>query len=211
MNFSYEAVRRIAGVLRSEKEYTAKEGQIRALDNSLGGDWWHDLAHSDDEGWVQSVLYEYAHRVSQAAKCGFMTAEVADSLEAQPVYELILFTPHDDGLWKMMEAMSTARQRWRQWLVDRREQANSGQAELRGLDWDDNEDAWIEEIAKNLRVILGEKDSFVLHAELGRIMGRTLGLARTKHIRSALKQLRAEKLINADPKGELQRFCISRK
>jgi three-Cys-motif partner protein len=37
MNFSYEAVRRISGVIRSDKEYAAKDAQIKALDEALGG------------------------------------------------------------------------------------------------------------------------------------------------------------------------------
>lgn len=155
MNFSYEAVRRISGALRSEKEYKAKEGQVESVNTALGGDWWQDLASNEAEGWVEEVLVGYAKRVTRAVgDCAFITADVADSLEAHPVYELILFTRHMDGLWKMVEAMSFARKEWRQWLADRREEGAGGQAEFRGLDFDDNESAWIDEIANNIEAIL---------------------------------------------------------
>jgi three-Cys-motif partner protein len=109
MNFSFEAVRRISGVVRSTKDYAAKQGQIEALNNALGGGWWQDLAREEPEGWVMQVLEGYADRVNEAAGCGYITAEVADSLEAQPVYELILFTRHMDGFWEMARSMSMAR------------------------------------------------------------------------------------------------------
>lgn len=92
MNFSYEAVRRISGALRSDKEYAAKEGQVRSLDEALGGDWWHELARDEPDGWVSQVLEGYANRVSERTGYSYITADVADSLSASPVYELILFT-----------------------------------------------------------------------------------------------------------------------
>jgi hypothetical protein len=53
MNFSYEAVRRISGVVRSEKEYAAKQGQIESLNTALGGDWRLELVRDEPEGWVE--------------------------------------------------------------------------------------------------------------------------------------------------------------
>ncbi|RSM77068.1 hypothetical protein DL991_21195 [Amycolatopsis sp. WAC 01375] len=210
MNFSYEAVRRISGVVRSDKEYAAKEGQLRALDEALGGDWWRDLARDEAEGWVQEVLLGYAKRVCEAAGYGSITANVADSLEAKPVYELILFTRHWDGLWEMARSMSMARQEWRGWLSARREAASGGQEELRGLSFDDNEDAWVAEIAKNIEGILMGEQGFVVEARLGKVLGRTLGLARETHIRQALKILKDRRVVKDVPKGKLQRAYVAR-
>lgn len=210
MNFSYEAVRRIAGVLRSEAQHTAREGQIRALNEALGGTWWQPIAKDEKDGWIEEVLNGYATRVAQAAQCGFITAEVADSLAASPVYELILFTRHPDGLWKMMEAMSLARREWRQWLVERKEEARGGQSELRGLDWDDNELAWVHEIEANLTRLLDEYEIVRVGEKLGEVLGRTLGLARERHIRQALKFLKQSCVINVVPTGSLQKAHIAR-
>lgn len=211
MNFSYEAVRRISGALRSEKEYAAKEGQVRALDEALGGDWWHDLAIEEPDGWVSQVLEGYADRVASRTGYAYITADVADSLTASPVYELILFTRHPDGLWKMMNAMSMARKEWRQWLVERREEATGGQVEFRGLDWDDDEEAWVAEVADNVEALLGEHSGFKVSDQLDRILGRTLGLVREMHIRKALKSLYDREVITNKPTGDLQHFYIARR
>lgn len=196
MNFSYEAVRRIAGAARSSKEYAAKDGQLEALDRALGGEWWREIAMAQDDGWVSKILEGFARRVSRSVgNCGFITAEVADSLAAQPVYELILFTRHPDGLWEMANAMSYARKAWREWLVNQRESA-LGQTELRGLDFDDDEAAWVTEIAANLRRILDSTPQFVIQDKLGEVFGRTLGLAREMHLRQALRLLKGAGVIS---------------
>jgi hypothetical protein len=210
MNFSYDAVRRISGVLRSEKEYPRKESQITSLNSALGGDWWHELAYSEPEGWVEEVLAGYASRVAEEAGYGYITAEVADSLEAKPVYELILFTRHRDGLWEMARSMSMARKEWRKWLMDRREKATGGQAEFRGLSFDDDEDAWIGEIASNIVESLRTEQGFVVEDRLDKVLGRTLGLARETHIRKALNSLKTGAVVKDVPKGSLQRAYAAR-
>lgn len=211
MNFSYEAVRRIGGVARSEKEYASKDGQIAALNAALGGDWWQELAREEPEDWVGQILSGYADRVAKAVGgCGYLTGEVADSLDAQPVYELILFTRHMDGFWEMSRSMSMARKEWRAWLASKREREGGGQVEFRALEFDDDENAWIEEIAQNIEVILDQKSSFRIDSQLGEVLGRTFGLARETHIRSALKKLKADRRINDMPTGGLQRAVIRR-
>lgn len=211
MNFSYEAVRRISGVVRSDKDYPAKQGQIDALNTALGGDWWQGLAREEPDGWVQQVLEGYANRVGQAAGYGYITAEVADSLEAQPVYELILFTRHMDGFWEMARSMSMARKEWRRWLVGEKEKATGGQVEFRGLEFDDDESAWVEEIAVNIEGILKDTTGFVIEKELGAVLGRTLGLARETHIRKSLKIVKEHGIVATVPTGKLQKAYIARK
>jgi three-Cys-motif partner protein len=210
MNFSYEAVRRISGVLRSQKDYPARAGQIESLNRALGGEWWQGLARDEPEGWVQQVLEGYASRVAAAVGCGSITATVADSLAAQPVYELILFTRHIDGFWEMARSMSMARKEWRQWLADRREQETGGQVEFRGLDFDDDEAAWVDEIATNIETVLQATDRFRIDTKIDAVLGRTLGLARETHIRKALKALKTTGVIAEVPKGDLQRAYIAR-
>lgn len=211
MNFSYEAVRRISGALRSNKEYDAKEGQVRSLDRALGGAWWHEIASDEPEGWVSEVLKGYSERIAERTGYSSITADVADSLTASPVYELILFTRHPDGLWKMMNAMSMARKEWRQWLVDQHEQNTGGQAELRGLDWNDDEQAWIDEITRNVELLLKKHSGFTVFEKLDKLLGRTLGLARETHIRKALKALYDREVIASPPKGGMQSFYIARR
>lgn len=209
MNFSYEAIRRISGVVRSDREYAAKRGQIEALDAALGGDWWQELAREQPEGWVQLVLVGYADRVQDAIGGGYITADVADALDVSPVYELILFTRHMDGFWEMGRSMSMARKEWRQWLVDVQEGKSSGQVELRGLQFDDDEAAWVDHIAGNVTTLLAEKSGFTVQDEYGRVFGETVGLARETHLRQALRAI--SDLLVEVPKGSLQKAYIARR
>jgi three-Cys-motif partner protein len=217
MNFSYEAVRRIAGALRSQKEYKAKAAQIQTLDDALGGDWWQPIALSEAEGWIKEVLLGFASRLAAAAHCGYITADVADSLTAQPVYELILFTRHRDGLWEMADAMSYAYRDWRIWLNDRlkekREVSLGGQVELDfgAVEVDEDEAVWAAEIARNVEQLLTTSLGFVVNDRLGDVLGKSLGIAREMHIRKALKSLYSRGIISREPKGPLKNFYIARK
>jgi three-Cys-motif partner protein len=209
INFSFEAVRRNAGALTGDTNYPAREGQIRSLDTFLGDNGWQDLVRDGDEKWIWHVLSGYAQRVRAATGYGYISARVADSLRAEPVYVLILFTRHPDGLWKMMDAMSFARKRWREWLVDRREEAMGGQGEIRGLDWDDDEGAWIDEIARNIEGLLVTEKDLVIERRLAEVMGSTLCLARETHITKALDQLH-ERGVVRKVTGRKQKAQIAR-
>ncbi len=209
MNFSYDAVRRIAGVLRSDSDHAARGAQIAALDRALGGDWWQSIAMTATEGWIHEILVGFATRVIGAARgFGFMTADVADSLTAQPIYELVLFTAHPDGLWEMANAMSLARQDWRDFLVKQEEDRNQGQLVMRALDFDDDPGAWVTEIASNIRALLAESGTVSVRGSLGRVLGKTLGLARETHLRSALKLLESASLVEPCSKGPLDAKVI---
>lgn len=212
MNFSYDAVRRIAGVLRSDSQHPARDAQIATLDRSLGGDWWHQLALAEGAGWVHEILVGFATRIVGAARgFGFITADVADSLTAQPIYELVLFTAHPDGLWEMAKAMSFGRQDWRDFLVKQEEAKNQGQLIMRALDFDDDPDAWVGEIAMNVRALLQERPTVYVQGSLGAVLGKTLGLARETHLRAALRRLEAEGLVEPCSKGELDAKVITRR
>lgn len=205
MNFSYEAVRRIAGVARSDKDYKAKAAQIAKLDVTLGGDWWHALAEEQPEGWVPAILAGFASRVRNEVKGGYITASVADSLRAQPVYELILFTQHRDGLWTMMTAMAKARGAWRAWLRDHQDQQT-----IAGLEFEDDENAWVDEIAANINRVLTDQGAFVVQDELLPVFGRAFGVAWETHVTKALKKLKADGLISQVPIGKKQYARVQR-
>ena len=142
---------------------------------------------------------------------GFITADVADSLTAQPIYELVLFTAHPDGLWEMANAMSFARQDWREYLVKQEEDKNQGQLVMRALDFDDDPDAWNKEIASNIRNLLTDRQTVSIRRSLGDVLGKTLGLARETHLRAALRLLEGEGLVEPCSKGKLDAKVIARR
>lgn len=208
LNFSYEAVRRLAGAFRSEKDYRAKPAQIATMDRAMGGDWWQHLARDQAEGWEAAIMEGYARLIKQRTGCGYITAKVSDALDAAPVYELILFTRHRDGLWAMNDAMSLARADWRKWIVEN----SVGQGLLFSVSFDDDEDAWVEEVAENIEQILSTVPAFRVEERLEAVLGRTLGLARVKHIRAAIKRLEANDVVPAgSSSGKLQKAHIARK
>lgn len=212
MNFSYDAVRRIAGVLRSDSDHVARDAQIAALDSALGGGWWHAIAVAEGEDWVHEILVGFATRVVRSAGgFSFITADVADSLTAKPIYELVLFTAHPDGLWEMANAMSFAREDWREYLVKQEEERNQGQLVMRALDFDDDPNAWIREIASNLRILLVDRETVPIRGSLEAVLGKTLGLARQTHLRAALKILEGEGLVEPCSKGDLDAKVITRR
>jgi hypothetical protein len=90
------------------------------------------------------------------------------------------------------------------------EAQSGGQVALRGLEFDDDETAWVVEIAANLRNMLQTNPKIRIGQGLGHVLGRTLGLAREKHIRSALRQLKTEGLIEQVPTGDLKNAYITR-
>lgn len=206
LNFSYEALRRLVGAFLSEKEYASKSAQIARLNEALGGTWWHDLAKEQKEGWEREIRSGFARRIHGATDCGYITAMVSDRRDIEPVYDLILFTRHNDGVWKMAESMSHARQEWSEWLGER----SMHHQLLLMPDFEDDSEAWIEEIASNIETLLAEGSGFVVGKALGDVLGRTLGLAREKHIREALRRVKAKGLIAQVPKGTLQKAHIAR-
>jgi three-Cys-motif partner protein len=211
MNFSYEAVRRIAGAFLSTKSYSARAAQIAALDDALGGDWWQEIVRADKDDWPEQVLEGFADRVMKEAGYSYITADVRDSLSTKPVYELILFTRHQDGVWKMLDAMSLAREDWRNWLKRASKAAKAGQYDLGfAATFDEDEDAWIAEIAANTKKLLAAQPGFVVMNVLSPLFGRTIGLAREKHLRAALKGLHNAGVIRDAPKGSLQKARVRR-
>ena len=188
MNFSYDAVRRIAGVLRSDSDHVARDAQIAALDRALGGEWWHEIALAEGEDWVHNILVGFASRIVKAAGgLGFITADLADSLTAQPIYELVLFTAHPEKLSFLASHP------------------------MRALDFDDDPDAWNKEIASNIRNLLTDRQTVSIRRSLGDVLGKTLGLARETHLRAALRLLEGEGLVEPCSKGKLDAKVIARR
>jgi hypothetical protein len=99
---------------------------------------------------------------------------------------------------------------WRDYLIKQEEDKNRGQLVMRALDFDDNPDAWIQEIASNVRALLTGQGSVSVRSSLGEVLGRTLGLARETHLRSALKLLEGEGLIHPCSKGKLDAKVVRR-
>jgi three-Cys-motif partner protein len=194
LNFSLPGLRRNAGHLTTSatgsKYLKARDAILSKLDANLGGDWWQDIWRSEAEDREDQVLVSYVRRLGKA---GWNTwcVPVSDRWMGPPSYYLIQLSRHRDGHWEFAQALSLALERTRI-----RAATMTGQ-----LDFDPSE-TWSASIARNIVRILKDTPSFVIDRDLKAVHGNTLGYAREKHIRSALRQLYDEGVIATDPKGK---------
>lgn len=196
MNFSYEAVRRVGGVLESEKDYAAKQGQIESMNTFLGGEWWQEVYRSlPREQRAKAIFTEYAARIGRETQFKSISASVGDRVEHEPAYELVLFTRHYAGLWSFNEALSKTREKW----LDAVAEAAGG---LMPLDAVPDEDGWVRDLADNIRGVLERRGEFIIEAELTEVLGDLAGLVRNKHFRKAISVLNEEGLTDTATRGQ---------
>ena len=62
---------------------------------------------------------------------------------------------------------------------------------------------WEEQLEHNILALLREHDSFVIQQYYDKVFLEVLGLARTKHLRAALKKLHSNGIVSSDSRGEL--------
>ena len=103
---------------------------------------------------------------------------------------LIHFASHNLAFWKMNEELS----RW------------SERAGLRATLFDQPTE-WVSEIQTNIEREL-EHGVFRLRDKLGSVFGTTLGKARSRHVREALRNLEKDGIVAGPVKGRLDRFQV---
>jgi three-Cys-motif partner protein len=169
------------------------DSSINALGTFCGGDWWQSLWQpGQGRDFSDAVLNEYAGRVATATKCGYLYFEVSDQPGGPPDYHMIHFASHPLAFWKMNETLSI-------WI------------EKAGLEVTlfDQPSEWVKEISDNIRGLL-EHGSFKVREMLGPVLGSTLGKARAKHVREALKSLENDGIVAGPIKGDIDRFWVQR-
>lgn len=201
VNVSLSAVRRHAGHLTSQKQYPAKQTFIDNLDVALGGDWWQEIWLGEAEDAADIICQEYCSRLS-SLRGATIWERVRDRWEGPTAFYLLLITGHIDGLWGFNEFMSLAHE------------------ELRDADPTALTDAelllpygpqWIDSIKNNVRgLLVGEPNGFVISESMDGVYGDTLGFAREKHVRAALRELHDEGASSTNPKGvkDLKRLRV---
>lgn len=193
LNFSKNGVTRAAGRLEEQfRDATTSENRATRLSNLtafLGGEWWHDYWLLPEDGRAREIAREYARRVC-AARPGWrsLIAPVRDKFDApSPSYYLVLFTRSAHGLWAFVEGASLGNKALHEWTVDKTGQPWLGDpADL--YDWPGV-------LERNLIRLLAESGHVGLTERLKEVFGSVLGLARTKHLRAALRKLEAAELI----------------
>jgi three-Cys-motif partner protein len=208
INFSDIAVRRTGGRLTTQNPQPGDQARLGNLDEACGGDWWRDayVAAGSTAAGVQAVVSGYRQRLERSTSSKSWCVPVRNRGHQEPRYYLVFLSRHPDGLWEFMEALSKAAQEWRE-FIDKEE---FGEAD-RLFDMEPHlEDSWEAAIAANLAKLINEEAApFVVGDRYEAIMGDTLGLAREKHIRAAVKRLHHAGRTTTNGRGDVDIMVIT--
>lgn len=196
LNFSLEAVRRIAGHMTSS---TPNEKTMARLDEVLGGDWWRDLVrqHGADQA-VDKIVQGFVERLSQAPNMSIFAIPVQRAPKQKPIYYLVFGTRNSLGLWHFADATARATETW--WsTLDAREVAKqeaNGQASLfdepismRAWDLSTVEAEARPVIAENIASLCAAHGSVRMRDFPSEVFGEYLGRIRETVVRAAIKDL----------------------
>ncbi|WP_433610359.1 three-Cys-motif partner protein TcmP [Dactylosporangium sp. CA-139114] len=215
LNFSANAVRRIGGLLTTTKAGTNREATLNALDLACGGAWWRQeyLASADNTEAVQRIAWGFARRVCDATSASAWVVPVRNRSHHQPVYHLVFFTRHKDGIWLFGEANSIAQEKWRAYCAP----PPPPKDENALFDIPDTFEAeelarkrlWIDQIKVNILALLDKNGSFVIKDHHRAVLGDAIAGARKLHIRAAVKELYAERRTGCNGVGDVETLRIT--
>lgn len=125
LHVSVGAIRRIGGLLRKrgDDSTTWSDGEsktIARVDEFLGGDWWHVMAHdaTEEDGVAtkiaERVIAEYCKRVGAATSHASFQVPVRRRPDLTPEYYLVLFARHRYAFWRFNDALSSANVEWQE-------------------------------------------------------------------------------------------------
>lgn len=189
IHVSYTGIGRVCGSISSKKtegKWPKQRDSLIARANArLGGDWWQAFALERSDDWKERIAYGYAKRLHDLLGVGWFRVPVTDHPDRKPSYELLLLTRYSkEAHWHFHEQLSLAEQDFRAFI------ARTTPATQQTLPLD--EELWVATIKNNIRDLLRTSGEFVVRDSWSKVYGKTIGLARCKHVRKAIKQLFAE-------------------
>lgn len=184
---------------------------------------------------AEEVVRDYCERIR--ARTGYRSGRfpVRARPDLLPEYYLVLFSRHAYAHWRFNDALSMSNVDWQKaWrekentkLVDKDErtrqqkhdegiyslfedQSVSSTLQIH-LPYNEIEESvqWVQIIEANLCSLLSRGIPFRLIDEISNVYGDTLGFAREKHVRIAVKNLHAQQLCNDDGKRDFYNRWIS--
>lgn len=207
INFSIPGINRVGGQLTGKGTnpgwLKSRDTHVENMNRALGGDWWHEIWQSDASDRVALIRNGYAERLRLASGGtwhGFDVV-VADRWMGPPSYHLLQFTQHPHGLWAFHECLSNAEEEYREFC-------HRGRFDFEPLDH--REPLWITEIEASVERLVQSTPQFRPVEQLAAVYGRTIGFAREKHLRAALRTLYKRGVISTEPKGPLAELLIKR-
>ncbi|UUV28701.1 three-Cys-motif partner protein TcmP [Amycolatopsis roodepoortensis] len=221
-----------------ERTKSGSSATLERIDAFLGGDWWRETftaaRESKEPGSAaraaHTVATEFCRRVLAATGFQSFSVPIRRRPHHPPLFLLILFYRHQAAPYQFNEAVSGANAEWREHFrqadlsedLERRrneedpdlfgedlivtmseQEANSIEAKL--------EDQWVATITTNITTLLDKTSALRIEASFADIYGKTLGLAREKHLRRAWDQLYdAGLVLKRDKAQKIRRLTINR-
>jgi three-Cys-motif partner protein len=193
MNFSWEAVRRIGGLVSSENR---NEKAIATLDTALGGDWWqqHFQDGVTDEA-VMDVVAGFEARLGEATKAVVLSVPVRRDVTHKPLYSLMFVTRNRRGAWHFGDAAAKSLDEWKNAADEKFGRLAVGQTRA------DLEAAAIPDLEANILAILAEKGAFTVGDFPTIVFDDHYGEIGETAVRAAIKSLHKKGLTSSDGRG----------
>lgn len=208
LNFSLEAVRRIAGHVTSE---TPNERTMARLDAALGGDWWRDIIKTDGvtDHAVDEIVRGFMDRLGRATKMRIAACPATRAPSHKPVYHLVLCTRSPLGIWHFADSAARADETW--WNTHEAQEA--AREEATGItalfeiahhlhpSLEEVETKAVPVIAENISRLAEEHGQIKVGDYPGQVFGDYLGMVREPVVRKAIKHLHANGRTPSDGRG----------
>lgn len=201
VNVTLSGIRRNAGHLKEPETkhapyLAARPALLANMDAAMGGDWWRAEWEAGGEDRADRIFLGYVDRMRPG--WGYYWTEVGNRWNGPTVYYLLLLTQHRDGIWEFNKALSGAYGDFQKFTI-----ARAGGEQLSMID-PEPEDDMIAAIKANIAELLAQGQTVVPGRMMREVFGRTLGHARDKHVRAAVKTLHQEGATSTDGKGDIQ-------
>lgn len=205
LNFSLEAVRRIAGHVTSP---TPNLKTMARLDEALGGDWWRELVeHGVTDSAVERIVSGFMERLGRAAGMRTLAIPVRREPTHKPVYSLVLGTRNPLGIWHFADDTARATEKWWSTFDAMKESETSGQMSLLPAsygsrrDLSDVEAEALPVIAENIAALVAKHGLCRVGDYPVEVFGVYLGRVRETVVRAAIKHLHSTGRTPSDGKG----------
>jgi len=219
-HFSDSALARLAERVVQASEGDRVDHLASQIDELLAGeDWRREFLHKEEQSSFEvaaGLARKFAGEVAKASNTRTITVDVRQRPGHLPIYSLCLFSKYDRAIWDFIDMAGGAHVDWiaRCENDDRDahvaalrldERPTLFDLEITEVDRSKIDDAIGEQVVPYLldrvpKVLRQGPRRFVDAPEL--ILGEMHGRARTTHVRTAVKALYAQGLVDSDGKGD---------
>jgi len=210
LNFSLEAVRRIAGHVKSE---SSSEKSMGRLDEALGGDWWRpEFTGGVKDDGVAAVVSRFVEALGNDSEMKVVSVPVRRAPRQKPLYHLVFGTRGQHGLWAFSDSAALATEAWWATREERTTEQLPGtlfpvtQVERPSLET--IKSRALAEIEMNLGRLLRDYPSYKVVDHTTRVFGSYYGQVRETLVREAIKNMHRDGRTSSDGVGRRIRELV---